>query len=217
MALLCVLLRETVGRLVGADDHARLLLDVFDRCRSPDVGRLLSPGITVGSVARQEGDVRRGAPAAVIQKQHAPIIQEHGVMPGPKGHPTSIGKPLGEIDEGHQARNCTHMVIFYLIQGRAGRSRAFELLPPRVLGAYSPACLTWIGPKRASRAANKASNGKTTIYEEGGWRGRLGGGAAAWTYGSRRTLRSAWVLWLLKQAERPIALCLPLGDNKVCG
>jgi hypothetical protein len=43
-------------------------------------------------------------------------------MPGRKARLTSIANPLGEIDEGHQARDCTHMVIFYLIQGRAGRS-----------------------------------------------------------------------------------------------
>jgi hypothetical protein len=32
--------------------------------------------------------------------------------------------------------------------------------------ASSPACVTRIGPKRAPRAANKASNGKPFVYEE---------------------------------------------------
>jgi hypothetical protein len=172
MALLCVLLRETVERLVGSDDYARRLLDVFDRRHSPDVRLLFSRGVTVGSVVRVEGSERRGAPAAVIQKQHAPTIQEHGLMPGRNGHLTSVANPLGEIDEGHQARDGTHMVIFYLIQGRAGRShplleRAFELATaPLTWRACSPACVTRIGPKRASRAANKASNGKPFVYEE---------------------------------------------------
>jgi hypothetical protein len=123
MALLCVRLRGTLERLVGADDHARLLLDVFDRRRSPDVWLLFSRRVTVGSIARLEGSQQlRPAPAAVIQEQHAPTIQEHGLMPGRKAHLTSIANPLGEIDGGHQARDCTHMVIFYLIQSRAGRS-----------------------------------------------------------------------------------------------
>jgi hypothetical protein len=163
MALLRVLLRETVGRLVGADDHARRLLDVFDGRHSPDVRVLFSPGVTV---ARLDGNERRPAPAAVIQKQHAPTIQEHGLMPGRKGHLTSIANPLGEIDQGHQARDCTHMVIFYLIQGRAGRSAVFELATaPLTWRADSPACVTRIGPKRASRARNKASNGKGIPYD----------------------------------------------------
>jgi hypothetical protein len=164
MALLRILLRETVGRLVGADDHARRLLDVFDGRHSPHVRVLFSPGVTV---ARLEDNERRPAPAAVIQKQHAPTIQEHGLMPGRKARLTSIANPLGEIDEGHQARDCTHMVIFYLIQGRAGRSAVFELATaPLTWRAYSPACVTRIGPKRASRAANKASNGKPFVYDE---------------------------------------------------
>jgi hypothetical protein len=161
MALLRVLLRVAVGRLVRADDYARRLLDVFDRRRRPDVRLLFSRGVTVGSVARLEGsDERRKAPAAVIQKQHAPTIQEHGLMPGRKGHLTSIANPLGKIDERHQARDCTHLVIFYLIQGRAGRShllleRAFEpATAPLTWRACSPACVTRIGPKRASRAAD---------------------------------------------------------------
>jgi uncharacterized protein DUF192 probably involved in sugar metabolism len=158
MALLRILLRETVGRLVGADDHARRLLDVFDGRHSPHVRVLFSPGVTV---ARLEGNERRPAPAAVIQKQHAPTIQEHGLMPGRKARLTRIANPLGEIDEGHQAGDCTHMVIFYLIHGRAGRSAVFELATaPLTWRAYSPACVTRIGPKRASRARNKASNGK---------------------------------------------------------
>src|SRR6266540_3588917 len=132
MALLCVLLRGTLERLVGSDDDARRLLDFFDRRHSPDVRLLFSRGVTVGSVARLEGsDERRKAPAAVIQKQHALTIQEHGLMPGRKGHLTSVANHLGEIDEGHQARDCTHLIIFYLIQGRAVAHVLTSLLPPR--------------------------------------------------------------------------------------
>jgi hypothetical protein len=85
---------------------------------------LFSPRVTV---ARLEGNGRRPAPAAVIQKQHAPTIQEHGLMPGRKARLTSIVNPLCEIDGGQQARDCTHIVVFYLIQGRVGRSHAFEV------------------------------------------------------------------------------------------
>jgi hypothetical protein len=69
MALLRILLRETVGRLVGADD-ARRLFDVFDGRHSPVARVLFSPRVTV----RLEGNGRRPAPAAVIQKQHTPTI-----------------------------------------------------------------------------------------------------------------------------------------------
>jgi hypothetical protein len=162
MALLCVLLRGTLERLVGSDDYARRLLDFFDRRQSPDVRLLFSRGVTVGSVARLEGsDERRKAPAAVIEKQDAPTIQEHGLMPGGKGHLTSIANPLGEIDEGHQARDCTHLVIFYLISGSRGSLHTCSsnvlssLLPaPLTWRACSPACVTRIGPKRVSQAAD---------------------------------------------------------------
>lgn len=142
MALRCVPLRGTLERLVGSDDHAPILLDVFDRRRSPDVRLLFSPGLTVGSIAWLEGSQqRRPAPAAVIQEQHAPTIQEHGLMPGRKAHLTSIANLLDEIDEGHQPRDCTHMVIIYLIPGRARRSRALELATASLTWrAYSPAC-----------------------------------------------------------------------------
>ena len=52
-------------------------------------------------------------------------------MPGRKARLTSIANTLGEIDEGHQARDCTHLVIFYLIQGRAVARVLTSLLPPR--------------------------------------------------------------------------------------
>ena len=105
MRLFRVLLGETVGRLVGADDRARILLDVLDRRQGPDVRLLLSPGISVGGLVRREGDERGGGPAAVIQKQHPPPIQEHGLVPGRHGHLARIGNLLGEIDEGHEARD----------------------------------------------------------------------------------------------------------------
>jgi hypothetical protein len=109
MALLCVLLRGTFQRLVGSDDHARRLLDLFNRRRSPGVQLLFSRGL---SAARLEGSVRRGGPAAIIQKQHAPTIRELGLMPGRYGQLTSVAAALAEIDEGHQARDCTHLAIF---------------------------------------------------------------------------------------------------------
>jgi hypothetical protein len=127
MGLLCVILRGTLERLVRSDDCPRRLLDVFDRGHSPDVRLLFSLGVTVGSVARIEGGVRRLAPAAVIQKQHALTIREHGLMPGRYRQLTSVADALAEIDEGHQARDCTHMVIFYSNQAvGAGSGRKFR-------------------------------------------------------------------------------------------
>ena len=117
MPFLCVLLRGTLERFVGSDHDARRLLDVLDRHRCPAVR------LHFGNFTLSPGDERGSAPAAVVQEQHAPTVRELGLMPGRNGHLTGIANPLGEIDEGHQARDCTHLVIFYLIQGRAGRSR----------------------------------------------------------------------------------------------
>jgi hypothetical protein len=97
-------------------------------------------------------------------------------MPGRKGHLTSIANPLGEIDEAHQARDCTHLVIFLPHTGSSGRSRAHELATASLTWrAGSPACVIRIGPNKASRAANNASNGKAFVYEEpfgGSWKTR---------------------------------------------
>ena len=50
--------------------------------------------------------------------QNAPTIREHGLVARRKACLTTIANPVDEIDEGHQARECTPMVIFYLIQRR---------------------------------------------------------------------------------------------------
>ena len=50
---------------VRPDHHARRVLDVLDRCHSPDVRHALLPGITVGSFFNRPGGAERGAPASV--------------------------------------------------------------------------------------------------------------------------------------------------------
>ena len=79
-------------------------------------------------------------------------------MPGRKARLTSIANPLGEIDEGHQARDCTHMVIFtsFRVERVAHTCPAnllSSLLPPADLARVLAPCATGIGPNKALRAA----------------------------------------------------------------
>ena len=76
-----------------------------------------------------EGPCQPGARARHARSTSARLPARVGLMPGRKAQLTSID-PLGEIDEGHQARDCTHMVIFYLIQGRTGLQACYRLACP---------------------------------------------------------------------------------------
>ena len=130
MPFLCVLLRGTLERFVGSDHDARRLLDVLDRHRCPAVR------LHFGNFTLSPGDERGSAPAAVVQEQHAPTVRALGLMPGRKGHLTGIANPLGEIDEGHQARDCITWLSSTSFRvervDHACSSNAFSsLLPPR--------------------------------------------------------------------------------------
>ena len=56
-----VLVGPPTERFIRTDHHARRGLDVHDRCRSPDVGHGLVPGITAGGFFNRPGGAEEGA------------------------------------------------------------------------------------------------------------------------------------------------------------
>jgi len=111
MVCLHVLVGAPTEWRVRPDHHARRVLDILDRCHSPDVRHALLPAITVGSFFNRPGGAERGAPASVIQEQHAATVHQHGLVARRYRHLPVVSSIVIDIDERHQAYYCSHVLI----------------------------------------------------------------------------------------------------------